>query len=614
MCKLLPRLPGPLVLAAWLVLQAMTPAAADDTLAVRLPLVLDPVFLEHALTSQVYTEPGRRARVFDDGSGCHYLVLSEPRVTVDGGRLRLVSRAEARVGRAFGERCVLVVDFSGDLATWQQVAADPGGTAIAFEVVDSALADGGTVGDALWNMVKQHVHPRIGAVRIDLAPALTELRAMLPLLLPGPASSAAAILDSVVLQSAGVVEGGVEAVLGFSVPAVDEPGRAPAAPAEEALSEEELARFGEVTRAFDGFVTYVVKSLAARAGPEVRRGLLTVLIEARYDILRILASDVDARGPDPVRTLFLGTWSRLRPLLRELDPSAPGEQGLNLLGFIAAADALAALDAIGPPVALALSTDGLRRMARMLAPAREDDPLQVREGVDEELRGLFDFPPPRPAPQEEQPQGWWPVPSLLPAHAADATLSKRLDGWVPDDDELDEYLPLVHRLLVATVDEVLSGASLDGAYRPMFRAMVLATAWQETCWRQFMRANGRVQPLRSGGGAVGIMQVLPAVWRGFYDEKRLAREMGYNAAAGSEILLHYLVDYAIARGEHEQAGGVDNLPRAAYAAYNGGPSHLSRYRSSKTADSLKRIDALFQEKYLAVAGGNELAVAACFNG
>jgi soluble lytic murein transglycosylase-like protein len=91
-----------------------------------------------------------------------------------------------------------------------------------------------------------------------------------------------------------------------------------------------------------------------------------------------------------------------------------------------------------------------------------------------------------------------------------------------------------------------------------------------------------VAPLRSNVGALGLMQVNPHVWRGFYAVDGLALSIGYNARAGSEILLHYLRDYAIARGE-EDAGGPDALARASYAVYHGGPSHLRRYRQPKIA-------------------------------
>jgi len=41
------------------------------------------------------------------------------------------------------------------------------------------------------------------------------------------------------------------------------------------------------------------------------------------------------------------------------------------------------------------------------------------------------------------------------------------------------------------------------------------------------------------------MQVNSRVWRGFYDVPSLCRDIGYNAATGNEILLHYLTDYVL---------------------------------------------------------------------
>jgi len=70
---------------------------------------------------------------------------------------------------------------------------------------------------------------------------------------------------------------------------------------------------------------------------------------------------------------------------------------------------------------------------------------------------------------------------------------------------------------------------------------VLATAWQESCWRQFVRRGGQiVRP--SPVGSVGIMQVNQCVWRGAYDQKGLLGDIAYNARARAEIVLHYLRD------------------------------------------------------------------------
>ena len=52
--------------------------------------------------------------------------------------------------------------------------------------------------------------------------------------------------------------------------------------------------------------------------------------------------------------------------------------------------------------------------------------------------------------------------------------------------------------------------------------------------------------------------------------------------------------------------------RASYAAYNGGPAQLRRYRDAKTGKRARAVDASLFEKYEAVRKGRELEVARCF--
>jgi hypothetical protein len=113
---------------------------------------------------------------------------------------------------------------------------------------------------------------------------------------------------------------------------------------------------------------------------------------------------------------------------------------------------------------------------------------------------------------------------------------------------------------------------LDPSYQRLFRNLVLTTAWQESCWRHYVVSDDRkLVPLRSGSGDVGLMQINERVWRGFYDQQRLRWDIDYNSSAGAEVLIDYLLKYAIRKGEHQQPGGISNLARASYSAYNGGP-------------------------------------------
>jgi len=304
------------------------------------------------------------------------------------------------------------------------------------------------------------------------------------------------------------------------------------------------------------------------------------------------------------------TWTRLAPVLRDLSLGLPGESALRYLSFITATDALRAIGEIGPASGLDISADGLRRLARILAPATSEDPVAYSDAIDPRLRDLFGFGAPLPPPEDNPDvnSSWW-----LPGRAwAASDLAARLNRWAPSRDDVQEYLPLVRDLLLETADRTLVRRPLDEQFHKLYGWLLLATAWKESCWRQFVRAGDRLTPVVSPVGAIGIMQVNPRVWRGFYDVKGLAQDIAYNAMAGAEILIHYLQDYAIAKGEHTVTGNVDNLARATYAVYNGGPGHLTRYRKGKGNKSLRKIDESFWDKYRRIKSGDVLGVAECF--
>jgi soluble lytic murein transglycosylase-like protein len=165
---------------------------------------------------------------------------------------------------------------------------------------------------------------------------------------------------------------------------------------------------------------------------------------------------------------------------------------------------------------------------------------------------------------------------------------------VPRIASLQTYLELIGRLLDEETEAHVRETRVPLEYQAVIPALIRATAWKESCWRQFTGSPENPRVLRSAVGALGIMQVHGRVWRGVYDVDRLADDIRYNLAAGIDILEHYLVDYAIRRGEHDQPpGGAENLVRATYAAYNGGPSHLRRYRRADTAPRLQAIDREF---------------------
>ncbi len=640
-----------LLVPALVCLFATAPAASE----VRVPMQVDFAFLRGLLIERAYTDPSLSAQVYSDGVGCNRVTLLRPVVDSLGARLRVTSDVDAHFGTLVLGLCVFPVEWQGRVESELEPRLDPTLPLVHFTVVESAVLerDGSPAGAAsvVWDWVKRYVHPRLERLSIDLAKPVADLRTVLPLFLSeSDAERAQALVESLALDGVAVNDAGVVVSVRLTAPERDPP--LPARRPETPLTPAELDAFEAELARWDGFVTFVVKQAGTvSSDASVREQLLEALLDARYRVIELLEAPQFAE-PDPVRPLFISTWQQLGIALRGLDASPSEGEALRWLGFVTAADALAALDALGPEMGIEMSADGLRRLARIVAPDAPEDPLATPSDVDPELRRSLGFgeplPPPEPpaelapAPEapdvEPAPETPPPTTSLVPvllralldparwfvgvAQAAPlppeavSGLTRdeltRLNRWAPKRAELAEYLPLVRTLLRSTAAETARDKSLAAPYRKLYADLQLATAWQETCWRQYVRLGGTIRPLRSSAGAVGLMQVNVRAWRGFYDARGLSGDIAYNGRAGSEILLHYLVDLAIAKSEHKQPGGVDNLVRATYAAYNGGPRHLSRYRRANTSKSLVAIDASLFRKYKAVVGGRELEVRLCF--
>ena len=142
--------------------------------------------------------------------------------------------------------------------------------------------------------------------------------------------------------------------------------------------------------------------------------------------------------------------------------------------------------------------------------------------------------------------------------------------------------------------------------RGMFEDMVLATAWQESCFRQFLATGEQVTFLRSyNNTSVGLMQINERVWRGIYDQYRLRWDIAYNSRAGTKILDLYLTKYVEPkmRREPDLAWNADTVAGLLYAMYNGGPGQRDRFMQRLSNDQLYRSDSLFREKWAWVRQG-----------
>ena len=357
---------------------------------------------------------------------------------------------------------------------------------------------------------------------------------------------------------------------------------------------------------WDGFLTTVVKKLADDLPAPRRDQLGELFLDSRYQLSQALSLGTS----DPVPGLFLDTWSRLAPLLNQAASGLSPQVAAQYKSFVTTMDAAASLTSLGQRFGLVQITPDMLRSASTLLGTGGADPLAYVLDVDHSLRALLgltgDLPTPRVSPALGFRRAPW---FVRPAFAADDEFD-RLNQWVPQAPEVAGYLMEVRKLLTQSSTAALGKYKLAPQYEALFRQIVFSAAWQESCWRQFVKKGETLMPLASTTGDVGMMQINRQTWRGLYDLNGLSGDIEYNSHAGSEILLHYLARYAIPKGEGRQPGG--HLARATYSAYNGGPRALSRYRNAATPPALKKVDEAFWAKFRTVSAGQELAVKRCF--
>ena len=603
-----------ITVTALLTLLPLAPPARANELT--FPLTVDYALLGAALTRQLHAS--------DDGllwgsrQGCDALALHEVQVAPapTAGRVRITARGDAHVGLGFLRFCLFPLRWDGYLETLAtpRVGDD---WRLRFVDLDSRLYDAewkrAGIATRLWDLVKGRVEDDVGEFAFDLGPPMDEVRALLRASLTS--ERAAPLLRALTTLrpiETRVEEEGVKTLVTMNVP-LNVPGEA--APPESELSPTELASWQSTLESWDAFVVFVVKDLGALdVDPASRDRLLDVLLESRQRLVEVVATG-PIPGVAPVRLLFLDTWESLRAAVHDAAVrGALHDRALRYLTFLTAGDALAALDAAGPSFGVEISSDGLRRLARVLEPDVSGDPLAYSDQPDPALRGLFRFhePPASPVetPATAEPTSWL-GPSAAWAEVepgADlGALARILDRAVPTVDTFPAYRDNVARLLELVSARSAEDNGVDAPFRDLYHHLVPATAWQESCWRQFVADGEQVKPLVSRTGDVGIMQVNRRVWRGFFDLRKLESDVAYNAGAGAEILAQFLTRY----GVREASDDLDNAARATYSAYNGGPSAYRRYRMRSTPRVQRAIDRSFWTKYQTMVRGRALDLVLC---
>jgi len=387
---------------------------------------------------------------------------------------------------------------------------------------------------------------------------------------------------------------------------------------------------------WDAFFVCEIQTLIGRPLEQGERNeIFDTLISMRYTFTQALVENTLTQ--DLIRGQFTDSWDRVSKILRKYLFQESSQRLLRHLAFFTAADALAMVEKLGPAIGIELTPEGLRRLASLLSEEGKETGLQYSYELDPRLRELLGLGPPLPesgpsfdaeefeSPEESEEESLPPKESLWNgyllrlASACDRApaIPPEVQEWIPPQSKegLPQYLSKVRQILQNATEETLLKNPHHSKYQSIYRLLVLATAWQESCWRQLEKKRGKVTYLLSyNRTSVGLMQINERVWRGLYQRDSLRWNIRYNARAGTEILDLYMKDYAIPQMQAQGLTDETVLARAVYAMYNAGPGELQRFLKRHRSNSPHHIDRLFREKYEMTQKGDFEEIARCLIG
>ncbi len=593
---------------------------------------VDYPLLRSLVVYSAFSGPGESVTLEGEGYGCNRVIISSPQFSSDEGLVRFETHIKAKAGAYLLGKCRMPVDWEGYLVLLQRPVIKAGTWMMSFEIVDSNVYDlkhrPASVAGLVWDLIKERVFDYFGKITVNLSPPLEEVKGfLLPLFPEDRKDTAIRMIES---MRPGEVTVSPVAIRAEILADVDRPAERTKVPSQdEVLSEKELDSFVSIWEAWDSFLVQMMLALFGEPLTEgEKETLLEILLDTRYSFARELGrlNPAEHLNRDFVREQFVEVWSQISPIMRNHLGKRPSESITSYLCFFAAADALIALDRIGPALGIEISRNGLVRLVRLIATG-EAAGLAYNMDMSPSLREVLGLGAPivgaGPAFDLEELDSDMEDSGKAPEEPGDMSIldrvfkfmvrpcdaeagpaKKELEAirpWIPKGKDIDVYLERVKGMLRKSTEDTLGKSSMPPELKTFFRRVVLAACWQESCFKQFIEKGGKVSHLRSyNNTSVGIMQINEKVWRGIYEPKHLRWDISYNARAGCEILDNYLVKYAL-RGRTAPGSQVnaeqDNLARLLYALYNGGPGERKKFEERSAKKAYQLSDRLFFEKY-----------------
>lgn len=593
---------------------------------ITIPINLEYELLDALLVQSSFTDPNQTAQLVYEAGGCLELRLSEPHFSGGANVVNLASKIFIHLGTPLGENCLMPYQWSGSIEISQVPQLNSSNWDLTFQTVDTKIfsADGQEIDslDVVFKRLLPVVNEHMREFAIKLDSPVEDLRTfILPMFTPEARSEAEQLLNSI--RPGAITANETTLMVNVHADAV-EVAATEADEGVETLSEEQMENFLDLWETWDSLLVFLITMLSEQPlSPGEKQQLIDLLLDTRYQFVSQINDPTIQK--DFVRDQFLNGWELLSGIFRNQMLHRPPEKGLGYLSFITAVDALMVLDELGPAFGIEVSRNGLVRLAKILG--GESIELHYSPDINKALQQLFQAYPEQqePSPESEQPSATDPdtsaghmlkiIESLFfpSAYASNRPSFSEIKSWQAPKNNIEDYLKRIRDLLEFSATSLVIRRQLPANLSEIYRTIIPAIAWQESCFKQFVVKDAKLTYLLSyNNSSVGIMQVNERVWRGIYDTQRLRWDIRYNASAGCEIADLYLQKYALGKYGSEILSQTDTLAQLVYAMYNGGPSQYDKFLKRSKTKKLYDSDRLFAQKHDWVKNGSWENVGKCF--
>jgi hypothetical protein len=313
---------------------------------------------------QLFTGQGQTARVWKDGKQCSFLDLSNPQIASDNGQIKIDNNVHAQIGTKLGGACMTMVAWSGILETFQQPTLDPSGNQLNFPITRSNAYDSNgrplNIGQ-LQDLLQKAAAPKLAALKIDLNQSRGDIiKTLLPYIDANDSEQLYDMVNSLRFNQVKVGDKAMVVNVGFISPNLKAADKQPSAP----LNAQELQQWHAVWQGWQASLDKAISQAPLDGELTGSRGTLQKILQQAGTAFEQGLSSNHSEGNDPVRQFLDNSWDEMAPLLRAASKQFPGAESLRYLTLIAATDLMYELEAIGSPLGLEISSNGLRKIAR----------------------------------------------------------------------------------------------------------------------------------------------------------------------------------------------------------------------------------------------------------